>query len=165
MPPLFGSAYAEASPLLRITGPAVTLLFFNGFFIYLLTALGRERDYMRVAAVGAALNLGLDLLLIPVLGYPGAAVAAVLSEAGIFVVAIHLLAQQGLRTDYRQLLNRPIGAVIPAALLLLWPLYMGTVTAFLVASCGFGVLYLLGARITGAPRTHDLQALRQALKR
>jgi len=79
---------------LRILAPSVALLFVNNAFIYTLTAMNRQLDFTRLSLVTLAVNIGLNLLLIPPYGYLGAAAASTLTEAALFVGGWWLLRRQ-----------------------------------------------------------------------
>ena len=49
---------------------------------------GRERPYVRAMSVGAAMNVGLNLILIPRLGIIGAAISTLVSETLVLMAGI-----------------------------------------------------------------------------
>lgn len=161
---LFGPAYAEAGTTLRMLGIVAVFLFLNGMFVYLFTALGRQRHYMVGVGICVALNLVMDLLLIPVLGAPGAVLAALIGEAGLFFTASYFLAQQGLKVAYGRLIGRPLLAALPAAVPLTWVLDSPSWPNLILTSLAFGILYLGLARLFGALETEDILRLRKGLR-
>lgn len=126
-------AYPESIPALQILALSVVLLFLNNAFIYTLTAMNRQNDFTRLALVSLGLNLILNLLLIPPLGYLGASWASTLTEVGLFVggwwlVRRYLHALPVFRSIGRVLVSgalmglvvlplrsQPLGLVIPVA--------------------------------------------------
>jgi O-antigen/teichoic acid export membrane protein len=90
---VFGAQYASAAGLMSLFGVFWLLcsFFFAGIPYALLLALGRQRDAMLVRAWAGALNLALDLLLIPFYGALGAIIATgvanVIAFAADFVLA------------------------------------------------------------------------------
>jgi O-antigen/teichoic acid export membrane protein len=164
MPLLFGQAYVEASGVLRFGGVVVLFLFMNAMFVYLFTALHRERHYMYSVGVSAGLNFILDLILIPPFGFMGAAAAAVVAEIGMFVTATVFLARMGLVIDYLQLLARPFIAALAAALVLLWSAQSGGLVSVVVGTLAFGACYLVLAQRTGAFSISELKELRGVMK-
>ena len=161
---LFGAAYAEAGNALRMMGIVVVFLFLNGMLVYLFTALGQQRYYMVSVGISVALNLVLDLLLIPVMGILGAALAALVAEAGLFFSATWFLVRQGLVIQYGRLLGRPLIAALPAAAPLLWPLDSPSWLPLVAASLAFGVLYLGLACLLGALESDEIRHLREGLR-
>ncbi|HEX3629036.1 MAG TPA: polysaccharide biosynthesis C-terminal domain-containing protein, partial [Candidatus Dormibacteraeota bacterium] len=84
-------------PALQVLAPSVVLLFVNNAFIYTLTAIDRQADFTRLALVTLAVNVGLNLVLIPAYGLIGAAIASTLTELALFAGGWWLLRQQQLR--------------------------------------------------------------------
>jgi O-antigen/teichoic acid export membrane protein len=76
--------FEQSIPALRILAPSVALLFVNNAFIYTLTAINRQLDFTRLALATLAVNVVLNLLLIPPYGYLGAAAASTITEAALF---------------------------------------------------------------------------------
>lgn len=83
---MYGHRFSEATFASRmlLAGAAISMLSYLGFTV--LVAAGRGRLYPWVGAVGLALNVGLNFLLIPRLSYDGAAVATVATEGAVFLV-------------------------------------------------------------------------------
>ncbi len=92
----FTRGFEQSIPALRILAPSVVLLFVNNAFIYTLTAINRQLDFTRLALFTVAVNVALNLLLIPPYGYLGAAAASTLTEAALFIGGWWLLRRQRL---------------------------------------------------------------------
>ncbi|HEY4870829.1 MAG TPA: flippase [Candidatus Dormibacteraeota bacterium] len=80
----FTRGFEQSIPALRILAPSVVLLFVNNAFIYTLTAINRQVDFTRLALFTLAVNVVLNLVLIPPYGYLGAAAASTLTEVALF---------------------------------------------------------------------------------
>ena len=80
----FTRGFEQSIPALQILAPSVVLLFVNNAFIYTLTAINRQLDFTRLALFTLAVNLVLNLLLIPLYGYLGAAAASTATEVALF---------------------------------------------------------------------------------
>src|SRR3981081_158670 len=76
--------FEQSIPALRILAPSVALLFVNNAFIYTLTAINRQLDFTRLALVTLAVNVVLNLGLIPPYGYLGAAAASTITKVARF---------------------------------------------------------------------------------
>jgi len=76
--------FEQSIPALRILAPSVALLFVNNAFIYTLTAINRQLDFTRLALVTLAVNVILNLVLIPPYSYLGAAAASTITEVALF---------------------------------------------------------------------------------
>ena len=86
---VYGPEFAPAAEVLRIHFASTPFVFVGAVAMFHLTALRRERAAMLCAAVCLVLNVGLDLLLIPGAGAPGAAWATLAAEG---LMALSLLA-------------------------------------------------------------------------
>jgi O-antigen/teichoic acid export membrane protein len=106
--------FEQSIPALRILAPSVALLFVNNAFIYTLTAMNRQLDFTRLSLATLAVNVVLNLILIPPYGYLGAAAASTLTELALFVGGWWLLRNQQLRLP----MISSIGRVIASALLM-----------------------------------------------
>jgi O-antigen/teichoic acid export membrane protein len=80
----FTRGFEQSIPALRILAPSVALLFVNNAFIYTLTAINRQLDFTRLALVTLAVNVILNLVLIPPYSYLGAAAASTITEVALF---------------------------------------------------------------------------------
>jgi O-antigen/teichoic acid export membrane protein len=92
----FTRGFEQSIPALQILAPSVVLLFVNNAFIYTLTAINRQLDFTRLALFTLAVNVILNLVLIPPYGYLGAAVASTVTEVALFAGGWWLLRRQRL---------------------------------------------------------------------
>jgi O-antigen/teichoic acid export membrane protein len=83
----FGARYAAAGAALRVLLIALLPIYANYLLTHVLIARRRQSYYARVVAICAAVNLAANLALIPLAGPVGAAVATVLTESALFVLA------------------------------------------------------------------------------
>jgi O-antigen/teichoic acid export membrane protein len=110
--------FEQSIGALQLLAPSVFFLFVNNAFIYTLTAMNRQADFTRLSLVSLAVNVVLNLALIPLYGYLGAAAASSLTELGLFLGAWWLLRRQlsalpVLRSVARVLLSGALmGAVV-----------------------------------------------------
>jgi O-antigen/teichoic acid export membrane protein len=90
-----GSGFGGATPVVRLLAASVGLVFLNLVFFQALIALNRQmRLFVAVAAV-FAVNVGLNVVLIPPLGARGSAVALVASELLVLVLVVRLYSEVG----------------------------------------------------------------------
>ena len=78
-----GSGFDDAAVPLRILLVAGALSFVNGLFGFALLAADRQLDVLRLNAVVLALNVALNLALVPSLGIDAAAATAIASEGAL----------------------------------------------------------------------------------
>jgi O-antigen/teichoic acid export membrane protein len=83
---LKGADFARAALVLETMILALTFVFLNLMSRYVLTALDRQRVYMRAVLVGLVVNTGLCAFLIPRLGVVGACLSFVGAELAILIV-------------------------------------------------------------------------------
>ena len=77
---LYGERYAVGATSLTLLMATLPLLFVTNLFGHCLGALGRQRTVLAVASANAALNVALNLWLIPRWDYDGASLATLLTE-------------------------------------------------------------------------------------
>ncbi len=127
--------FPQSEPALRILSLAIVFLFVNSAFTAMLYAVDRQRWFAWTTAIAVAVNIGLNLVLIPIAGYLAASATTVMTEAAfsiagcLFVARLHRL--PWLRLSYRILLA---GLLMGAAL---WPLAGRSI--FLTVPLGFAV--------------------------
>jgi O-antigen/teichoic acid export membrane protein len=77
---LYGPAYSDAVPALRVLAMAVPLLFLNYALTHQVIGWDGQRAYAVVAAAALAANVGANLALVPQHGMLGAAASTVITE-------------------------------------------------------------------------------------
>ncbi|WP_261781632.1 flippase [Rhodococcus sp. BP-332] len=144
---LYGERFAPGSDAARllVLGAAIMSLILLG--IFLLASAGMQRHYPLVALFGLALNIGLNVALIPRLSYNGSAIATVVTF-GVTVIMLWVVIERSmpmsglLAVSPILVLAAVTAAVTVGATLLvdaapsLWFL-ISVVAALLVAACGF----------------------------
>jgi len=132
----FTRGFEQSIPALRIIAPSVVLIFVNNAFIYTLTAINRQVDFTRLALFSLAVNVVLNLALIPPFGYLGAAAASTITEVALFAGGWWLLR--------RHLASLSIvGSIAPV---LVSGLAMGIVV-YLTRSWPLAIVITLGAAV------------------
>ena len=83
---LFGGTYEQAIPVVRTLLVAVAMILYTTFYIPIVNALKDYRFSTSVNIVNAAVGIGASVVLIPLMGVLGAAVAAVIAH-GLATIA------------------------------------------------------------------------------
>ena len=114
-----GNEYMEAVPCLEILGVAVIFAIFGGLVTACMNiTLGREKDNMIATVISAALNFGLNLIIIPILAQNGAALTTLISEAFVALFCFVRIPQKSkymdINTIVSTLLHASIGAIFVA---------------------------------------------------
>jgi O-antigen/teichoic acid export membrane protein len=94
---LYGPQYRDAVAPLRILLLSFAFLVISRHYRLVLVASGRQATDLRILAVAAALNIGLNVWLVPRAGLVGAAIANVASEAAILVAVVWVTRSQATR--------------------------------------------------------------------
>lgn len=77
---LFGIKYSDAGLTFKILIVYICLLYIREIYGYILTASGNQKSYMRVVSLSSAINVIMNLILIPQIGTTGAAITTLISE-------------------------------------------------------------------------------------
>jgi O-antigen/teichoic acid export membrane protein len=83
---LYGQAYAASAPVLQLLALACLPMYLNYGLTHALVAFDKPRHYATFTLVTLFVNIGANLVLIPVMGIGGAAVATVATEVVLFVL-------------------------------------------------------------------------------
>ena len=112
---LYGESYAAGARSLALLLATVPILFVTNLVGHALAAVGRQRTVLAVSAANAALNIGLNLWLIPRFGYEGASAATLITEVvGLLAFLVILRLHWAPWTD-----RRGLGMVLAANLILI----------------------------------------------
>jgi O-antigen/teichoic acid export membrane protein len=134
---------------LRILAPSVALLFVNNAFIYTLTAMNRQLDFTRLSLVTLAVNVALNLILIPPYGYLGAAAASTLTEAALFAGGWWLLRRQAMPLAFVGSVVRVLASALLMGVVIVlirsWPLALVVVIGAAVYAIGLFAFHALDA--------------------
>src|SRR5262245_38320199 len=120
LPLVLGAAYAPARATLGILLGAVPLAYVNYLLTQSLIARGRERFYAIGTAICAAVNIALNLVLIPLAGASGAAWASIATEATLSAICLGGLGRLARSIPVAQTLLAGLSAA--AAVVLGWTL-------------------------------------------
>lgn len=119
---LFGPEYLEAGPAFRLQLLGVGFFFISSTVHNLLLVGDRLKVEMWIVGFAAALNVGLNLVLIPLYGLVGAASATASAEGLILLLGIAAVYRMGVRLDLRPVLRPLLAAgVMVAPLIALGP--------------------------------------------
>jgi O-antigen/teichoic acid export membrane protein len=156
---VFGAEYAPAVIALQLLVWHIPLALVRDMPIIALMSAAREDRVLRITAWAAALNIGLNLALIPAYGIVGAAGATVATEALRMVLALRDASRAGFATVPVRRFWRPALASVVMGGLVLWSLSWGLFAGLAIGVLAYvAVLVLLGAiRIRrGQPPAVDL---------
>lgn len=102
--------YPESVPALRILALAIVFLFANSAFTAMLYAIDRQNLFAWTTGIAVVVNIGLNLILIPIYGYLAAATTTVITEAAFSVVGLAFIARRGHHLPWLRLTWRTLAA-------------------------------------------------------
>ncbi|WP_413827253.1 flippase [Methanobrevibacter sp. UBA313] len=88
---IYGKGYLNSGPVMQVLVWTVSFLFVNGAASTLLNASNKEVSVTKIYCIAAITNVILNLILIPIYSYHGAAIATVASEILICFLMIHII--------------------------------------------------------------------------
>jgi O-antigen/teichoic acid export membrane protein len=155
---IFGERYVDSTGALQILMAAFLLMVVNGFMGNTLIAAGSQRYLARIAGVGAFLNVGLNLLIIPRYGIAGAAATTVATELFAFILLWTMLRRHH---DIVADISNFVRPLICCALMSLYVAFiLSWSISIIVVSSAFaylGLLFISGA--IGSKELHMMKSL------
>jgi O-antigen/teichoic acid export membrane protein len=137
---LFGPKFAGSGPALAILLVSVAVSLLQIVVTSVVIGAGRERPYVRAMSAGAAMNVALNLVLIPRLGIVGAAISTLVSETLVLLAGITQMMHVTGHIEVRWRAIRQAGATAAVA---------GSLALLLRQEAGF-VAGVLGATVVYA---------------
>jgi O-antigen/teichoic acid export membrane protein len=153
-----GTKYLAAIPAMQLLGIGLVPFFLSTLFQYLFAALDQQKRFLASTCVGSGLRLLLLLILIPIFGFVGPAIAFVCSETLVVAIWMIQLARLGFDARPLNILWRPLVGAVAMALVLVvargmpFPWQIGT--AILALTVYIAVLFAL--------RTFSIEEIRHA---
>ena len=148
---VYGPEFSPAVVPFQILVWSIVTVYANAAFAFLLLARGGDRRYLMAVSAGAVMNVGLNLVAIPLAGMMGAAVTTIASELTVLGLLLWWT-----RDVSRTALPAAVRiAVVPTLVmsLVVWPIRNS-----IVAIPAGMVAYGLAATLTGAIRVRGLLA-------
>ena len=157
--------YPQSGPAVRILALALVFLFVNNTFVFGLGAMNRQRDSVVLSVLSIAVNVSLNLIMIPLFpratGYLACSWATVITEVFLLIAGYVMVR--------RQLQQLPWGlAVLPVlvsgALMVGVMAVLSSQNVFWVAALG-GAAYVGSLWVTGAISPEEVRMARRSLRR
>lgn len=83
----YGAAYIESTGVLSILSVALLFNYLSGIYMVPFLFSGNERAYLISITISASVNVMANIILIPVFSYTGAAMAALISHALLYILS------------------------------------------------------------------------------
>lgn len=155
---IYSNQYSLASTPVQILIWTVLFLFINGAASVLLNAINQEKTVTKIYIIAALFNVCLNLILIPVYSYDGAAIATVISEILITILTLYFMSKTNYKPDL-SLLKSVIKLVI-CGIILIIILYNIKVSLYLAIPIGLAV-YLLSLFLTKSIDEQDKYIIKE----
>jgi O-antigen/teichoic acid export membrane protein len=105
---LFGESYRAAVVPLQLLSWSAALITLRGTFRHALNAAGRQRNDLSCAVAAAVINVGLNLVLIPMYGIVGAAAATLVCDICWLLLAVYFFSKHIMILPVLEALWRPV---------------------------------------------------------
>ncbi|MGC8473125.1 MAG: flippase [Candidatus Dormibacteria bacterium] len=157
--------YPQSGPAVRILALALVFLFVNNTFVFGLGAMNRQRDSVVLSILSIAVNVSLNLIMIPLFpratGYLACSWATVITEVFLLVAGYWMVR--------RQLQQLPWGrevlpVLVSGALMVGVMAVLSAQNVFWVAALG-GAAYVGSLWVTGAISPEEVRMARRSLRR
>jgi O-antigen/teichoic acid export membrane protein len=132
--------------VLQILIWALVLIFVNYLMGYLLNSIDRQNFFTLTTGIGAVLNIILNLILIPIYSFVGAAVATVATEFFNFILLFYFASKNGFRIDILKIISKPLIASIMMGVFIF---YLNNVGLFLLMPLSMLFYFLVLLLIKG----------------
>lgn len=158
---IYSSQYSLASAPVQILIWAVSFLFINGAASILLNAIDKEKTVTKIYIFAAIFNVCLNVILIPLFSYDGAAIATVISEIVITILTLHHIFKTAYKPDLNLL--KSVLKLILCGLILSIILHIIDVSLWLSIPIGI-IIYLISLFITKSIDNTDKYVIKELLK-
>ena len=158
---IYTNQYSLASVPVQILIWTVSFLFINGAASTLLNAINKEFTVTKVYIAAAIFNVLLNVILIPLFDYNGAAMATVLSEVLITVLTLYYIFKTDFKPDFSLL--KTVIKIIFVSIVLAIALYLINVSMWLAIPIGI-IIYIVLLIITRLVDYNDKYIIKELLK-
>ncbi len=154
---VYGAGFLPGAAPLRLLACSIPFLYLGYVLVNVLVSSDRTRLAALATGGAAAITVAANLLLIPVLGITGAALAAVAGQVGLVVIGAAAVKRAITGSRWVQLASKPVvaGTAMVVAVALIartsWALALPAATG----------IYLLVLGVTGALREEEFMAVRR----
>ncbi|MBI4451959.1 flippase [Candidatus Woesearchaeota archaeon] len=141
---IYDKSFINSAIALQILIWALVLMFVNYLMGFLLNSIDKQKAFTLVTGLTAAFNVILNLIIIPVYSYKGAAIATVSAELFNFFMLFYFSSKSGFFLNPLKLLFKPlIASLIMGALILAAGKYHLLLVVPLAIACYFSVLFMI----------------------
>lgn len=161
---LLGERFLSAVPAFKILGAVWGLMFMSTLLLRLLTAIDRQELVTICIGIALAINVALDFVLIPQIGFMGAAWATLFAELALITTSFLFMSKHLIRLSLWKILYGPCGGALLMALFCLWSMNSNfQPKIFLVLPLGL-LIYFAYLVLTKTLTMDEYQWLRDVMK-
>ncbi|MEN6330120.1 MAG: flippase [Methanobacteriaceae archaeon] len=157
---IYKNAFTPSIIILQILIWAIPITFLNYIFGTILPAMNRQNVLLKVTFISMVFNIALNLVLIPIYSYVGAAVVTVATELFIFVLCLFILSRTFSKVRLQEVFFKP---VLASLVMLLFLVYVKS-NLFLEIIMGI-IIYFVVLIVIRTFNEDDWDILRQILGR
>lgn len=140
---VLGSEFADAERVLQVLTPIIVPIYLNRLFNFAFISIKRQSEYAYISGTTLILNILLDLILIPQIGYWGACVGAVSAEVVRLILCVWRIQHQIGSLGLGEILKRIVLPNLALAVVLLTLVSWSWIAAALVGAAVYLALVLL----------------------
>ena len=159
---IYSNQYSLASTPIQILIWTVPFLFINGAASILLNAIDKEKTVTKIYIMAAIFNVCLNLILIPLYSYDGAAIATVLSEILITFLTLYHISKTNYEPDLR--LFESVLKLIICGIILAIALNYLNLSIWLTIPIGL-MIYLISLFLTKSIDETDKYIIKELLRK
>lgn len=163
IPFLFGGEFINSIVALQILIWDCLLLCMYRPILYLLGSINRQGSMALIGAIGALINVGLNLLLIPRWSYIGAGITTLITEVLVTIASWYVASKYFYRLPMHKIMAKPLIASIVMGAIVYWLSQATTINLLWLIVLGV-VSYLALLYLTKALSKDDIALLKQIIR-
>ena len=158
---IYGSEYSESISVLQILIWFLVFSFLNHGFFNAFATMYKEKVFVRFQCYGTLIQFICNVALILLVGVVGVSIATLVSQMVIFVFSTHYLSKHFHRLQVRNIYMKPMYAILPMGVFLLYNKQMNTMLLVLISV----VLYVVSLLLFKTFDKEELLIFRELLRK
>jgi O-antigen/teichoic acid export membrane protein len=158
---IYGPDFAPSTIALQILIWSEVLIFLNSVFGYLMNSINRQMIVARQTMIATALNIALNLVLIPQYSYVGASVATVTTQLFAFSFLMYFASKEGYRLPKHMIIHL-FKIIFACFIMVLFIQLFNGLSIFLLIFMAI-IVYFIIIILTGVTDKVDIQMARQLM--
>ena len=157
---IYGAEYLPAVAALQILIWSIVFMFVNGLSSNLLGSIDKQLTVTKITGIGALVNIGINLAIIPILSFYGASIATVFTEFFIMILFTRVVS----KTEFSvgsTIFSDLWRILIPNLIMLGVLVYLEVPLLVMIPICG--VVYVAGILLTKAIDEQDISIIKSII--